>query len=158
MNRPSGDQKGKYAPSVPSSFLAVRSPRACTQTESRSFSVRAQKARAVPSGVSTGGPEKSPVKSNPMSAGGGKNDRSIGAGAGCRSPNQTTAATSTTIATAHSERSIHLPRADAAAKDAALGSFAKQSCTTWSSATGAIGCTLVTASGSFSRIADATEI
>src|SRR5256885_13972327 len=71
-NFPSADQKGKMAPSVPSSFLGFGSLRDCTQIESRSFWLRAQYATAMPSAEITGGPEKSPVKSNPMSAGGGK--------------------------------------------------------------------------------------
>src|ERR1700731_4805372 len=64
-NFPSADQKGKEAPSVPSSFLAARPLRNCTQIESRSFWLRAQNATPVPSGVIAGGPEKSPVKSKP---------------------------------------------------------------------------------------------
>src|ERR1700674_3745394 len=108
-NFPSADQKGKEAPSVPSSFLAARSLRNCTQIESRSFWLRAQNATAVPSGVIAGGPEKSPVKSKPTSAGGGKYDRTVRAGACSRRFDQTfvqtTAASSTTATAAHSRRS-----------------------------------------------------
>src|SRR3981189_3250459 len=61
-NFPSADQKGKEAPSVPSSFLAARSLRNCTQIESRSFWLRAQNATAAPSGGSVDGPENAPVR------------------------------------------------------------------------------------------------
>src|ERR1700687_6515449 len=74
-NLPSGDQKGKAAPSVPSSFLAASSFRDCTQSVFRSFWFREEKAMAVPSGVMTGGPAASPVKSNWISGGGGKKAR-----------------------------------------------------------------------------------
>src|ERR1700730_8234889 len=104
-NFPSADQKGKEAPSVPSSFLAARSLRNCTQIESRSFWLRAQNATAVPSGVIAGGPEKSPVKSKPTSAGGGKYDRSVRAGACSRRVDQTRAASSVAATAAHSRRS-----------------------------------------------------
>src|SRR5260221_4973662 len=71
-NFPSADQKGKEAPSVPSSFLAVRSLRNWTQIESPSFSLRAQQTTAAPSDAIVVGPEKSPVRSKPTSGGGGK--------------------------------------------------------------------------------------
>jgi hypothetical protein len=77
MNFPSADQKGNAAPSVPSSFFADNSASDWTQMELRSFEARAQKATAVPSGAKAGGPEKSPVKSKPCSAGGGRNDRKV---------------------------------------------------------------------------------
>src|SRR5258706_16296594 len=71
-NFPSADQKGKESPSVPSSFRAAMSPRNCTQIESRSFWLGGQNATAAPADAIVGGPEKSPVKSKPTSAGGGK--------------------------------------------------------------------------------------
>src|SRR5258706_1607366 len=71
-NFPSKDQKGKEAPSVPSSFRGVRSLRDCTQSKSLSFWLRAENAIAVPSAAITGGPEKSPVKSKPTPGGGGR--------------------------------------------------------------------------------------
>src|SRR5581483_7874610 len=77
MNWPSADQNGKDAPSVPSSFLADNSPSDCTQTESRSFWVRAQNTIAVPWELITGGPEKSPVKSKLICGGGGRNERKV---------------------------------------------------------------------------------
>src|ERR1019366_6357914 len=47
-NFASADQKGNEAPSVPSSFLAARSLKECTQIESFSFGPQAQNATAVP--------------------------------------------------------------------------------------------------------------
>src|SRR5713101_5101968 len=104
-NLPSADQNGNEAPSVPSSFFAVSSLRDRTQIESRSFGVRAQNATAAPSGEITGGPEKSPVKSNPVSVGGIKKDRSDGAGSGARKFDQPRSASNATITAAQRRRS-----------------------------------------------------
>src|ERR1039458_533631 len=104
-NFASADQKGNEAPSVPSSFLAARSLKECTQIESFSFGPRAQNATAVPSGEIAGGPEKSPVKSKPVSAGGGRYDRSASAGARSRKFDQTSPASSAATTAAHSRRS-----------------------------------------------------
>ena len=62
-DRLSADQKGNAAPSVPSSFRAVREFSARTHKVARSFGLRAQNATCEPSGDAAGGPEKSPVKS-----------------------------------------------------------------------------------------------
>src|SRR5580692_5073052 len=82
-NFPSADQKGNEEFSVPSSFFGVTSLRYCTQMD-RSFWERAQKATAAPSARITGGPEKSPVKSKFISAGGGRNERRRRAGSRSR--------------------------------------------------------------------------
>src|SRR5258708_1250894 len=108
---PSADQKGKEAPSVPSSFRGVRSPRVCPQIESRSFWLRAQKAIAIPSAVITGGPEKSPVKSKPAPGGGGRYERKVRTGSRPRRPSHSKPASSTTIAAAKIKRSLERLRA-----------------------------------------------
>src|SRR5579864_1698032 len=112
MNLPSADQNGNEAPSVPSSFLAVSSLRDRTQIESRSFGVRAQNATAVPSGEITGGPEKSPVKSNPVSTGGIRKDRIDRAGSGSRKFDQTSSASKATITATQRRRSRHQRRTE----------------------------------------------
>src|SRR5262252_8043437 len=70
MNFPSCDQNGEEDPSVPASFSAVELSSRRTQMEFPCLPVRAANAMRVPSGESTGGPEKSPMKSNPASGGG----------------------------------------------------------------------------------------
>src|ERR1700722_14458989 len=65
--RPSGDQNGNVAPSVPASFLGAFESRGSTQMDSRSFGPFAQNATWVPSAERTGGPEKSPSKSKAVS-------------------------------------------------------------------------------------------
>ena len=77
---PVGRPERKSSTLGPSTFFAASSPRNCTQIEPRSFCVRAQNAIAVPSELITGGPEKSPVKSKLVCAGGGKKERMVRAG------------------------------------------------------------------------------
>src|ERR1700675_389890 len=70
MNFPSPDQNSAKAPSVPASFSADALSSLRTQMELRSFGPRAANATRVPSGESTGGPEKSPTKSKAAFGGG----------------------------------------------------------------------------------------
>src|SRR5579864_3419367 len=150
---PSADQNGNAAPSVPSIFFAVTSFKDCTQTESRSFCVRALKAIAVPSALITGGPEKSPVKSKLICAGGGKNDRNVRGSSRGRKYDHICAPTTsaTTIASAHHQllfwggtsgcATLAVPAPPAAIHrncrptspalcHRSSGSFAKQTCST----------------------------
>src|ERR1700676_3242419 len=99
-NFPSEDQNGKEARSVPSIFFAARSLRDCTQMNF-SFSERAQKAMAVPSTRITGGPEKSPVKSKLVSAGGGRKERKTRAGSRSRKYDQPRSASKAATRAAH---------------------------------------------------------
>src|SRR5580704_3765829 len=103
----SADQNGNEPPSVPSNFLAVKSLKRCTQIASLSLFERAQKATAEPSGAIAGGPEKSPVKSNPVSVGGGRYERSVCSGVGERSVSHNTAPSKSAANPAHSPRSSH---------------------------------------------------
>src|SRR5689334_23294496 len=67
---PSPDQNKAKAPSVPGKRSAVALSSVRTQMELRSLGLRAAKATRVPSGERTGGPEKSPMKSKDVPAGG----------------------------------------------------------------------------------------
>src|ERR1700746_4001785 len=66
----SPDQNGAYAPSVPAILSAVSPASLRTQIKLRSLGARAAKATMVPSGESTGGPGKAPMKSKTVLGGG----------------------------------------------------------------------------------------
>src|SRR5580704_3097832 len=75
IERPSGDQNGKEAPSVPSIGSADNLLSSRTQTRASAFESTATNASFVPSVLSATDPPESPMRSNVVPAGGKMKDR-----------------------------------------------------------------------------------
>src|ERR1700732_1848599 len=72
--RPSGDQKGKVAPSVPAIGSAASFPRGRTQISATPFILTATKASSVPSALNANEPPLSPIRLSVVPSGGRMKD------------------------------------------------------------------------------------
>jgi len=82
ISRLSGDQKGYMASSVPGKARAVAEFSARTYSKTLPFSSRAVKARCVPSGESTGGPDSTVINRKVAPGGGRIEERTTASGLG----------------------------------------------------------------------------